>query len=112
MKWEAHEVRPEIQATTFVVARFPNSSFHPIPLTTIVPNASISNDDMTGNYPEHNDTNPMKGLGAVQRGEPSHQMATNSNNDNGCCSSDNHSSSGSGGDRRRHRIPQEHPTYL
>jgi len=52
---------------------FPNSSFHPSPLTTIVPNASVSNDDMTGDYPEHDDTNPMKGLGAVQRGEPSHQ---------------------------------------
>jgi len=91
---------------------FPNSSFHPIPLTTIVPNASVSNDDRTGDYPKHDDMNPMKGLGAAQRGEPSHHMATNGNNDNGCSGSNDHSSSGSGGDRRKHRLLQQHPTYL
>ena len=68
-----------------------------------MPNAKVSNNDMTGDYPEHDNTNPMKGLGAAQRGEPSHQMATN-----GC---DDHRSSSSGSHRRKHRIPQQHLTY-
>ena len=45
---------------------FPKSSFNPIPLTTIVPNARVSNNNMTGDYPKHDNMNPMKGLGAVQ----------------------------------------------
>jgi len=87
---------------------FPNSSFQPIPLTTIVPNARVLNNNITGDYPEHDNMNPTKGLGPAQRGEPSHQMAMNGNNDNGCSGSDDHRSSSSGSDHRKHRLP---PTY-
>ena len=90
---------------------FANPSFHSIPLTTLVLNASISNDNVTRDHHNNDDTNPTKGLGATQRGEPSHQMATNGNNDNGCSGSDDYRSSSSGSDCRKHRLPQQHPTY-
>jgi len=41
-----------------------------------VPNASISNDDVAGDHPNNDDTNPTEGLGALRRGEPPHRMAT------------------------------------
>jgi len=90
---------------------FANPSFHSIPLTMLVLNASISNDNVTCDHHNNDDTNPTKGLGATQRGEPSHQMATNGNNDNGCSGSDDYRSSSSGSDCRKHRLPQQHPTY-
>ena len=55
---------------------FPNPSFHPILLTTRVPNASVSNDNLAGDHPNNDDMNPTEGLGALQRGEPPHRMAT------------------------------------
>ena len=75
-KWEAHAVRLENEPRCLSWLVFPNPSFHPIPLTTFVPNASVSNDDVPGDHHNNNDMNPTWGLGAVRRGEPSHRMAT------------------------------------
>jgi len=78
MKWEAHKVRPKIQATMFVMACFPQFLIPSHPTDHHCAH-SVWTNDMTDDYSEHDDMNPMKGLGATQRGEPSHQMATNSN---------------------------------
>ena len=43
------------QTTTNVMVIFLNPSFHHIPLTNLVPNASVSNDDMTGYCPKNDD---------------------------------------------------------
>ena len=56
-----------VSKTNYSVCRghFPHPSFHPIPLTTLVPNASVSNNDMTGDHSRNDDMNPTEGLAAV-----------------------------------------------
>src|SRR6266436_2262922 len=75
-KWEARAVRLENEPRRLSWLVFSKPSFHPIPLTALVPNASVSNDDVTGDHPNNEDANPTEGLAAVRRGEPSHRMAT------------------------------------
>ena len=65
-KWEAHVVCLENEPRLPLWFVFTNPLFYPIPLTTLVPNTSISNDDVTRDHPKNDDTNRMKGLGAVR----------------------------------------------
>lgn len=46
-KWEAHEVRHEIRATMFVVARFRRPSSHPPPTDASIPATNMD----TGSTP-------------------------------------------------------------
>jgi hypothetical protein len=70
------------------MARFPQSLIPSTPLTTPVPNTSISN-NVTGDHPENNDTNPPDGDGEDNHNRSKQRQHRNSDDSS---SSDDRSS--------------------